>query len=132
MQDTAAFEPNIRLGKGRVLAALGRLEEAQAELEGAAKTAADDYALAMRARLELADVYAAQDKPLEAGKSYMAVAILYDDPAVVPEALTRAVENFEKAGRTADAAKAYEELKERYPDHPLPQKPVPAAAGAAS
>ena len=46
----------------------------------------------------------------------MSVAVLYDDSEITPQALTLAAEAFEKAGEPAEAAKANEELKSRFPD----------------
>ena len=46
----------------------------------------------------------------------MSVAVLYDDTDITPQALALAAEAFEKAGQPAEAAKASEELKSRFPD----------------
>lgn len=51
-----------------------------------------------------------------AARYFMSVAILYDDPEVVPECLYAAAGAFGKLGREADRRKALTELSERYPD----------------
>lgn len=67
-------------------------------------------ALLLRGKLE-----AAQGKYADAGKSYMSVAYLFDDDEITPEALRQAAAAFEKAGQPAEAAKASDELKTRFP-----------------
>lgn len=51
-----------------------------------------------------------------AGKSFMSVAVLYDDADITPQALRQAAAAFGKAGKPAEAAKAIEELKSRFPN----------------
>jgi tetratricopeptide (TPR) repeat protein len=51
-----------------------------------------------------------------AARYYMSVAVLFDDPAIVPECLFRAAESFRQLGREEDRKKTLEELKSRYPD----------------
>ncbi len=68
-------------------------------------------ALLLRGKME-----AAQGKFADAAKSYMSVAVLYDDEEITPLALRHAAEAFEKAGQPADAAKATDELKTRFPN----------------
>jgi TolA-binding protein len=46
----------------------------------------------------------------------MMVAILYDDPDIVPEALYGALEAFAASGALSDAREAALELDERYPE----------------
>lgn len=50
-----------------------------------------------------------------AAKSFMSVAVLYDDNEITPQALRQAAAAFEKAGKPAEAAKATDELKSRFP-----------------
>ena len=52
----------------------------------------------------------------DAARFFMSVAILYDDPALVPEALWLAGTSFDKIGSREDAIAAYEELVVRHPD----------------
>jgi TolA-binding protein len=52
-----------------------------------------------------------------AAKSYMSVSVLYDDAEITPEALKQAAQAFEKAGQSAEAKKANDELKSRFPNY---------------
>ena len=68
-------------------------------------------ALILRGKCE-----SAQGKYADAAKSYASVALLYDDEEVTPQALRLAAEAYEKAGQPAEAAKAREDLKTRFPN----------------
>lgn len=106
--------------------AVGLLVQAEAQL-GAAKY--DDAqksveetmrlqpegALNGKARLLAGRVQFARGEYEAAAKSFMSVAVLYDDPDLTPEALRQAAASFEKAGKPAEAIKASEELKSRFP-----------------
>jgi TolA-binding protein len=46
----------------------------------------------------------------------MGVALLYDDPTITPRALQKAAVAYEKAGKTTEAEKATQQLREKYPD----------------
>ncbi len=67
-------------------------------------------ALLLRGKLEFT-----QGRYAQAAKSYMSVSVLYDDNELTPQALRLAAEAFEKAGEPGEAAKAQEELKNRFP-----------------
>ncbi len=67
-------------------------------------------AILLRGKLE-----SSQGKYEQAAKSYMSVSVLYDDNELTPQALRLAAEAFEKAGQPGEAAKAQEELKNRFP-----------------
>lgn len=67
-------------------------------------------AILLRGKLE-----SAQGQYAQAAKSYMSVSVLYDDNELTPQALRLAAEAFEKAGEPGEAAKAQEELKNRFP-----------------
>jgi tetratricopeptide (TPR) repeat protein len=54
----------------------------------------------------------------EASRYYLGVAVLFDNENLVPEALFRAAEAFDKIGKQAERAKTLEELRERYPGSP--------------
>jgi TolA-binding protein len=45
----------------------------------------------------------------------MTISVLYDDPAITPKALANAAKAYQKAGNEADARKALDELKRRFP-----------------
>ena len=68
-------------------------------------------ALILRGKCE-----SAQGKYADAAKSYASVALLYDDDELTPQALRLAAEAYEKAGLPAEAAKAKEDLKTRFPN----------------
>ena len=52
----------------------------------------------------------------EAGKAFMGVALLYDDPAITPRALQKAAAAYQKAGRKEEADRVTKQLHDRYPD----------------
>ncbi|MBU3759522.1 MAG: tetratricopeptide repeat protein [Candidatus Omnitrophica bacterium] len=103
--------------------ARGAYDRAVSQLENVIRAAGADNALALKARLELGKTYAAQQNYTEAAKAYFAAAILYEDPAV-PEALLNAGAMFLKAGKPEEADKAFQELKQRYPES-LSAKKIP-------
>jgi TolA-binding protein len=82
-----------------------------------AALAADESLLEVRARAYagLGRAAKAAGDTEGASRYFMSVAILYDDPALVPECLYEAAEAFKKLGRNDDAAKALKELHDRYP-----------------
>jgi TolA-binding protein len=69
------------------------------------------------ARLLAGDVQMERGKFDDAGKAFMGVALLYDDPAITPRALQKAAAAYERAGKTDEAGKATRELHERYPNY---------------
>ena len=108
------YVPHATLGLGRASAALGKMSEAQTYFE---KALTYDYetTVALRARFELANLRLAAGDLEEAAKSFMLVAILYEDEKYCPLALYKAWECFTTLKRPEDAAKALGELKNRYP-----------------
>ncbi|MDF3128699.1 tetratricopeptide repeat protein [Kiritimatiellaeota bacterium B1221] len=60
-------------------------------------------------------VYQAEGNWEEAAKYFMSVAVLFDDPALSPEALQFAAEAFRRSGQEAKALAAEKELNTRYP-----------------
>ncbi|HTL47533.1 MAG TPA: tetratricopeptide repeat protein [Verrucomicrobiae bacterium] len=119
LQKESPVKAKALLGKATVM--LDRNDPAAAVpiLEDAIRQSKDDQEMNLEARMKLASVYKIQSNFLEAAKAYLAVAILYDDPASTPDALWNAGENFEKAEHSDEARKAYQELTQRYPSHPL-------------
>lgn len=91
---------------------------AKKHLEEAAKLAVDDraFAIRMRAYFGIGKILKMQNSGEEAAKYFMSVAVLFDDPTVVPECLFEAGELFRQTGRSAESAKAFKELAERYPE----------------
>lgn len=51
-----------------------------------------------------------------AARAFMTVAVLYDDPAITPRALRSGADAYRKAGKSAEAKKAMDELARRYPE----------------
>ncbi|HMJ06145.1 MAG TPA: tetratricopeptide repeat protein [Chthoniobacterales bacterium] len=68
------------------------------------------------ARLLAGDVQVERGRFEEAGKAFMSVALLYEDPTITPRALQKAAAAYEKAGKKAEAEKAAEQLRQKYPE----------------
>jgi TolA-binding protein len=68
------------------------------------------------ARLLAGDVEVERQRFDEAGKAFMGVALLYDDPAITPRALQKAAWAYQKAGKQEEADRVAKQLRERYPD----------------
>lgn len=118
IQTENAFALKSRFGKGLSLESLNRLDEAKSVFETVLTSAGEEHAVAIRARMQIAEILSAMNLPEEAAKAYLATAILYDEESYVPQALWYAGNEFTRAGRTREARKAYEELIERYPANP--------------
>jgi TolA-binding protein len=68
------------------------------------------------ARLLAGDVQVERQRFEEAGKAFMGVALLYDDPAITPRALQKAVAAYQKAGKNEEADRVAKQLHDKYPD----------------
>ncbi|MBA3883666.1 MAG: tetratricopeptide repeat protein, partial [Chthoniobacterales bacterium] len=68
------------------------------------------------ARLLAGEVQIERGNFEEAGKAFMGVALLYDDATITPRALQKAAFAYEKAGKGAEAARAAEQLRTKYPE----------------
>ena len=68
------------------------------------------------ARLLSGDVQVERGQFEDAAKTFMSVALLYDDPAITPRALKKAALAYDKAGKQAEAARATQQLREKYPE----------------
>ncbi len=68
------------------------------------------------ARLLAGDVQIERQNFEEAGKAFMGVALLYDDPAITPRALQKAAFAYQKAGKKEEADRAAKQLHDKYPD----------------
>jgi TolA-binding protein len=75
------------------------------------------------ARLANGRALLAQDKFDDAARAFMAVALLYDEKDLTPQALVLAEQAYRQADNTGDADRAREELQRRYPDF---KPPVPS------
>jgi TolA-binding protein len=71
------------------------------------------------ARMLIGDIDSARGNYENAARSYMSVALLYEDPEVTPRALEHAYEAFQKAGNEPQATKTLSELKSRFPNYPM-------------
>ena len=58
--------------------------------------------------------FATQNYP-EAARMFATLAVLFDDPKITPQAISRAADAFEKAGDTKSAADWRQKLKDKYP-----------------
>ena len=71
------------------------------------------------ARMSIGDIESARGNYENAARSYMSVAVLYEDPDVTPRALEHAYEAFQKAGNEPQATKTLSELKARFPNYTM-------------
>ena len=68
------------------------------------------------ARLLAGDVQVERGQFDDAAKAFMSVALLYDDPTITPRALKKAAFAYDKAGKKAEADRATQQLREKYPE----------------
>jgi TolA-binding protein len=71
------------------------------------------------ARLAAGDVESGRGNYENAAKSYLSVAVLYEDPEVTPLALEKAYMAFHQSGNQAEANKTLTELRTRFPNYQL-------------
>src|SRR5947199_10481674 len=111
---------NAPARKAKVLLALGALKITAHKPDEAQKIAEEIMSLQpegrvnAEARLLAGDVQVERGKFDEAGKAFMSVALLYDDPAITPRALQKAVLAYQRAGKTDEADRAARQLHEKY------------------
>lgn len=67
------------------------------------------------ARVASGEVFFAEADYDSAARAFMSVAVLSDDPVLVPVALERAAESYRRGGRDAEADAALGELRKRFP-----------------
>jgi TolA-binding protein len=111
----------------QILLALGKAELG-AEDTDAAKKLGDQALLqepegprSAAARMLLGETaFAAKDFP-QAARMFATLAVLFDDPQIAPQAMTRAGDAFEHAGDAKSAADWRQKLKDKYPQY----QPVP-------
>ena len=107
--------------KVKTLLALGATKIAAHKPDEAQKIAEDIMSLQpegkvnAEARLLAGEVQMERGRFEEAGKAFMGVALLYDDPAITPRALQKAAAAYDKAGKKAEAERAAQQLRERFP-----------------
>ena len=117
-----AAESALRLGE--LTLGAGKPEEAEAVFARAANMASDESQLGVRANAYAGLGYTSKalGKTDDAVRYFMSVAVLYDDAELVPRCLYEAVTVLDAAGKTEDAARVAEELKERFPESDLLKK----------
>jgi TolA-binding protein len=69
------------------------------------------------ARMGIGEIEFARGNYENAAKSYLSVAVLYEDPDVTPKALEKAYHAFQQAGNQDQASKTLSELKSRFPNY---------------
>jgi TolA-binding protein len=110
-------------GKAKVLLALGAAKIGAHKPDEAQKIAEEIMSLQpegrvnAEARLLAGDVQVERGNFDEAGKAFMSVALLYDDPAITPRALQKASQAFARAGKPVEADRAARQLNEKYPNY---------------
>ena len=105
------------IAAAQIQKALGNFQEAAAQADEAMLLQPEGPVNA-EARLLAGDLLAARKDFLGAAKAYMTVAVLNDDPAVTPRALTLAVDAYRRGGNSVEAQKAEDELHNRFPSSP--------------
>ncbi|MGC9054708.1 MAG: tetratricopeptide repeat protein, partial [Candidatus Hydrogenedens sp.] len=75
-----------------------------------------------RAQFRISEIYENQNEFEKAGKNYLKVAILYLHPELSPEALWRSGNCYLKINEKGNAQRAFKELLDDFPSHPLAEK----------
>jgi tetratricopeptide (TPR) repeat protein len=110
-------------GKAKVLIALGAVKIGVHKPDDAQKIAEEIMLLQPEGRVNAEARLLAGEVQLErgnfddAGKAFMGVALLYDDPAITPRALDKAASAYQRAGKNEEANRLARELHERYPNY---------------
>jgi TolA-binding protein len=110
-------------GKAKVLLALGAAKIGAHKADDAQKIAEEIMALQpegrvnAEARLLAGDVQIERGNFDDAGKAFMGVALLYEDPAITPRALQKAASAYQRAGKNDEADRAARQLREKYPNY---------------
>jgi TolA-binding protein len=123
----AAYEKYLQVAtdpaaKAKTLLALGAAKISSHKPDEAQKIAEEIMSLQpegrvnAEARLLAGDVQLERQNFDEAGKAFMGVALLYDDPAITPRALQKAALAYQKAGKKEEADRVAKQLREKYPD----------------
>lgn len=111
----AMTEAWLKLGELGLLA--NDPDKARRAFEESATLASTELLLPIRVQAYAGIGKALKMKGDQAGaaRHFLSVAVLFDDPDLVPECLFEAAAAFEAAGKDEDARKARKELRERYP-----------------
>ena len=121
-QAEAAYEKYLHVAtdpaaKAKTLLALGATKIAAHKPDDAQKIAEEIMRLQpegrvnAEARLLAGDVQVEREHFDEAGKAFMGVALLYDDPAITPRALQKAAAAYERAGKKEEADRVVKQLR---------------------
>jgi TolA-binding protein len=127
-QAETAYEKYLQVAtdpaaKAKTLLALGATKIAAHKPDDAQKIAEEIMRLQpegrvnAEARLLAGDVEVERQHFDEAGKAFMGVALLYDDPAITPRALQKAAAAYQKAGKNDEADRVAKQLRDKYPDY---------------
>jgi TolA-binding protein len=110
--------PETLLRLGELLIDAGRLDDADTRLrEAVAKTSAPEWqGLRAHAYAGLGRCAEARDQKEMALRYYLSVALLYDDPVLVPAALEKVARLHAALGHPAESEAAGRELIDRYPE----------------
>ena len=117
---STAYGAEAALRLGELLTESGKYDDAAKHLNDAATRAASPELLGLRAHAYAGLARNAELKGDAEGalRYFMSVGILFDDPVLVPEALSKSAQLLDKLGRGDEARAMREELKNRYPDSP--------------
>ena len=66
-----------------------------------------------QARLLAGEVEMERQQFEDAGKAFLSIALLYDDPEITPQALQKAARAYEKAGKPNEAERAKNQLRQK-------------------
>jgi tetratricopeptide (TPR) repeat protein len=123
-------EAALRLGE--LALADGDHKLASSHFSKAAEAAGGDALLGIRGRayVGLGRAAKAARDYAEAARYFMSVAVLFDDPEIVPECLSEAAAAFRGAGQADAARQAADELLKRYPQSDLARQASTNAAPA--
>ncbi len=109
--------------KAKALLALGEAKIGAHKPDDAQKIAEEIMSLQpegrvnAQARLLAGEVEMEREQFEAAGKAFMSVALLYDDPEITPQALARAAKAYQKAGKADEAERVNTQLHQKYPDY---------------
>ena len=104
----------IKLKLVRVRTALKQFPQAQ-ELAEEILRLQPEGRFNAEARHLLGEIFFAQKKYDEAGKYFISVGVLYDDPDLTPKSLSRAIQTFQILGESNQVQHLQQELQNKYP-----------------
>jgi TolA-binding protein len=115
---STVYGTEAALSLGELLTDAGKYDDAATRLNEAALRAAPQDQLRWRAMAYSGLARNAELKGDAEGalRYYMSVSILFNDPALVPESMVKAIALLDKLERTAEANAMRDELKARYPN----------------